>query len=35
MGIFVFKLLMLITMLVYILYYIVGVIMIAHEDDER
>lgn len=35
MGVFVFKLLMLIAMLVYILYYLVGVIMIAHEDDER
>ena len=35
MGEFVFKLLMLIAMLVYILYYQVGVIMIAREDDER
>ncbi len=35
MGIFVFKLFMLIALLVYVLYYIVGVIMIAHEDDER
>ncbi len=35
MGLFVFKLFMLIALLVYVLYYIVGVIMIAHEDDER
>lgn len=35
MCIFVFKLFMLIALLVYVLYYIVGVIMIAHEDDER
>ena len=35
MGVFVFKLLMLIAILVYVLYYIVGVIMIAHEDDEQ
>ncbi len=35
MGVFVFKLLMLIAILVYVLYYIVGVINIAHEDDER
>ncbi|QHM58070.1 hypothetical protein C7M45_00775 [Leuconostoc mesenteroides] len=35
MGVFVFKLLMLIAMLVYILYYLVGVIMIARETDER
>ncbi len=35
MGVFVFKLLMLIAMLVYSLYYLVGVIMIACEDDER
>ena len=35
MGVFVFKLLMLIAMLVYILYYLVCVIMIAREDDER
>lgn len=35
MGLFVFKLFVLIALLVYVLYYIVGVIMIAHEDDER
>jgi len=35
MGVFVFKLLMLIAMLAYILYYLVGVIMIVREDDER
>ena len=35
MGTFVFELFVLIILLVYILYYLVGVIMIAHEDDER
>lgn len=35
MGVFVFQLFMLIALLVYVLYYIVGVIMIAHEDDEQ
>ncbi len=35
MGTFVFELFVLIILLVYILYYLVGVIMIAREDDER
>ncbi len=35
MGAFVFKLIVLIALIVYVLYYIVGVISIAHEDDER
>lgn len=35
MGVFVFQLFMLITLFFYVLYYIVGVMMIAHEDDEQ
>lgn len=35
MGVFVFKLFMLIAILVYVLYYLIGVIMIVREDDER